>query len=466
MTINSLGLIRTVIVDNDQSELDQLVMGMHAAHIPALPLLYSVDTGIVNAPPSSRLSVRLLFVDMNLADASTPSAKDIASTIADVIPNVIKSGNGPYALIFWSKHAHLVQEVLEILGNRHSDISMPIVTGALDKNDFKTREDSDTQDIRLQRLSEAITNIVNTSPQLTSLMTWEHEIATAASATLAALTKIIQCHEHWNVQEYASNIGEVLARIALEATGRKSAEAMPEQAIHLGLQPLLVDNLERNSSIAANRDQWKLAMPALTGRQPILANDVANRRLNTFYCISKVIQHTEKVDRGVFVEISSDHISDENFSRVFGKTCSCLADEFVNVSGIDKAEKKKVRDSLRWGLIELSPDCDHAQKKSRLYRFMLAALVPNKAPERTQFTNIDGLVSDRKHTAIYRMPVVEIEDDEPAVLFVNYRYLLGLPIDAPILGNVLFRLRNPILGELIHNYSKYVARPGIVSFSN
>ncbi|NIF81029.1 hypothetical protein F3J20_27230 [Paraburkholderia sp. Cy-641] len=464
----SLGLIRTVIVDNDETELQELVTGMHEAHIPVVPLRYSVDAGVIGVPDHKSLCIRLLFVDMNLADSSAPSPKDIAPTIAEVISAVVPLDNGPYALIFWSKHRHLVDEVLQILGERHAEIPMPIVVSALDKNDFKMPESADARKAWLEGLRKGIDSVVQTSPQLTALMAWEREIGRAASATLHALTKVLSPSIPWDIAKHADNLSAVLGRIAQEATGRKNAADRPDEAIHLGLQPMLVDNLERSSATADGiREMWTAAMPQVKSNSPIaFGENGADRRLNAFYCVSEITTQIEKTDRGAFVAISDDHLNDDCFKSHFGKTVAELSEEFVDVSGLTRTQKSEIRKSVKWGFIEISADCDHAQRKSRLYRYVLAALVPSDREDNTKFKGMDGSITDRRHNAIYRMPEIELADGKPLVLFANFRYLLGLPAKASILGDVVLRIRSGILAELIHNYSRYVARPGVVSFSH
>ncbi|MDN7899119.1 hypothetical protein [Burkholderia cepacia] len=461
-----LGLIRAVIVDNDESELKQLTDGMHEAHIPVLPLRYSIDSGVIGVPDRAALCIRMLFVDMNLADSSAPSAKDIAPTIAEVISKVVPSNNGPYALIFWSKHRHLVDDVMAILGDRHSEIPMPIVVDALDKSDFKIPEDEGVRASWLEKMKAGIDAVVKSSNQLTALMAWEREIGVAASATLDAITNILQRSKPWDVKGYADNLSDILGRIAQEATGKKNASERPEEAIHLGLHPILIDNLERNVALSRDmRDVWSAAMPRVMENEAIKLNeDGAVRRLNTFYCVSPVVVGVSKTDRGAFVELSNRHLNDDCFKYNFGRSVNELSDEFVSVSGLSNPEKRRIRNSIRWGFIETSADCDHAQKKARLYRYVLAAIVPCERKENVTFVDSNGMSSDRRHNAIYRMPDIDY-DGEPVVLFANFRYLMGLAENSDILGDVKLRIRSGIMAELIHSYSRYIARPGVVSFA-
>ncbi|WP_157659844.1 hypothetical protein [Burkholderia ubonensis] len=462
-----LGLIRTVIVDNDESELNQLVEGMHEAHIPVLPLRYSIESGVIGVPDHSVLCVRMLFVDMNLADSSAPSSRDIAPTIAEVISSVVPHNNGPYALIFWSKHRYLADEVLQILGERHADIPMPIVVDALDKNDFKVPEAEEAHANWLGNLKKGIDTVVQRSHQLTALMAWEREIGVAASATLNAITNILSRTAPWDIAQHAANLADVLGRIAQEATGKKNASDRPEEAIHLGLQPILIDNLERNVALSRNmRDVWLAAMPRVKQNEAIkFEDDGADRRLNTFYCVSPMVSDVSKTDRGAFVAISDRHLNDDCFRLNFGKSINEMSEDFINVSGLTNAQKREIRGRLKWGFVEISADCDHAQRKARLFRYVLAAIVPNERKENTIFTDMNGSDSDRRHNAIYRMPEIEYNGNS-VVLFANFRYLMGLTATADILGDVVLRIRSGILSELIHSYSRYVARPGVVSFSH
>lgn len=118
---------RVILVDDNFSEVNPLMEVLGKNNIP-----YIYYDGKVKKLPTSPLKgVRFVFLDIELG-GSILSDKSKASTAMGVLKRIISKDNGPYVIIFWSKHPSVIGKILD---NCSKDGITPIDHLDLEKND-------------------------------------------------------------------------------------------------------------------------------------------------------------------------------------------------------------------------------------------------------------------------------------------------------------------------------------------
>lgn len=462
-----------IIVDNDEKELNQLQTAFFESGFPCLPIRYINDDpnnesciDHVDIPDS--LSPRIIICDLNLTDASSGQLKasNLVAPLAEVLKKIAKPG--PYILCIWSKHTEEPAEVIKMLQERYcDDINLPLEWALISKSEFLDSGSSPTG-----ALKEKVQGLLKERSLIHSLVDWEQRIYNAATKTTNALFEISKpsIEKHTNdrgtlINEHQENLKKVLAIIANETLGRENAKAFPSSALDSGLAPVLSDQL-LSISDSSNDSVWKDAVPSIG--EKVNLEPKTKAELNTFYHIESVLDNYPKGCRGVLVEFSPSYLSnkenDQSIMQKLGRKIeSVIGEEFINSRHGDKTLRKNVRNDIRLGFLELSAECDQAQRKTKLNRYILAALIPVKHEEYTLFGTGDN-IRKTSHNGIYRLPNI-IHKTEHYILKVSFKYQFGItPETNKWMGDPILRVRDQVLHDIAYSAAQYSARPGIVRF--
>lgn len=456
--------IPIVIVDNEQEHLDKLNAAFALSAMPCLPIRFISDpdnkSGVDHVSADSR-HARIVALDINLQDAGgTLDAKGLYPAIEGVLKKLAPSG--PYFLIFWSRHKNLPEEIMRLLATRSGDdVVAPIGWHFLDKSDFL---DGNGESLK-ERLLEAIGDACI----FRLLLEWEQRTGNAASETLSGLYMLAAraSGSGWDYAQTAQNLTTLMTHIAHEALGHKNAKDSASHAVESGLLPMVEDRLAILSGEDREdlNDQWntcldKLGEPKKLGS--LSKADAAN--LNTFYHIEELPEGYSKCKRGVFVSLPDSFRNDNSaFGTLFGSENTVqkvMTEEFVFAA--KTAVKSDVINETKLGWLEIGAECDHAQRKNRLHRYVLGALVPEKYSGSLYSDKRD--IKDRAHEGVYRFPVVSYRN-ESYIILISFRYQIGAHTGSEALGDPMFRVKEQILTDIAFRWSKHSIRPGITSFT-
>lgn len=455
-----------VLVDDTKEDLDAIQNSITCSGYPCFPIHYQNDepsniTGIdhVNL---ELLNFRVIITDLNLQELQVDATK-LVGPIAEVLQKL--TTEGPYVLYFWSKNANTVSEVMDLIEKRYRDtVHFPLHWGILDKAHYKNHPNE---------LVDKVKGLFSENPVFNALFEWENRVSTSAQRTTDSLFKLAVPAETTGIVDFQSQVTTklqtMLAVIGNETIGYKNAKEEPELAIELGLEPVLHDHIQ--STYEHIEDSvWVDAAKGI-GTHLDADNDV-KAHLNSFYHLVEVTEGAQKNKRGTWVELESSYFdvasNSSKIERNLGKELKViLHDEFLNPSAGEgskseqKSARKKAREATKLGFIEVSAECDQAQRKTKFHRYFLSALIP---VEYADFTIFRGGENDTAHAGIYRLPNLTIGGEE-YIVKISFMYPIGtIPTCNKWLGKPLFRLKDQILADISFKASQHTSRPGIIRF--
>ncbi|EPE1851203.1 hypothetical protein ACSG7Z_003477 [Cronobacter dublinensis] len=457
-----------ILIDNDQKELDQIKDAFVSAGLPCLPALYKNEEGNstgLDHIKFDNIVPRIVITDLNLIESSKLSPKDLSGPIMNLLEKIYVKG--PYILHFWSKNSSIVKEVMNVIEDRIPNKKLlPLMWGVLDKSKLLNES---------EKLREQIIDLINGDSLFGSIFDWESRINNAAQQTINSLYELTcppdDIKGDTYVKQHIDTLKEVLALIGNETLGKKNAKMFPSLAIDQGLLPVLNDRLHRFDE--ANQ-AWRNSIPNIGNKTKV--DDNLKSQLNTFYHIEQIPDTYPIYHRGVFVEFSDEYIKSElNLKKLCCKLGvkdlnDILLSEFINEDNLEEKDKSSLLNNIRLGFIEMSAECDHAQRKTKLHRYILSALIPEPFIKYCEF---NGGKSLTKHAGIYRMPAFYF-NNQRTILKLSFKYQIGTKdsfqlnsqlVQHKWFGKPVLRLREQILADISFKCAQYSSRPGIISFT-
>lgn len=454
------GFHSIIVIDDNEVELGQIRDALFSVGVPCLPVRYensdpSNDSGIDHLDLSAWASPRIVVTDLNLTEIPSATAVNLAGPLAKLLEKL--KLEGPYLLCVWSKLEGEVGEVMKILEERYRDLVMPMSVSVIPKSVYMSDP---------RGLKEKLTELISENSLFSALLNWEARMAIAARKTVNLLHELVQVEVGQSKdKQMDSEFKKILAAIGNEAIGVKNANEFPAHAMEYGLFPVLEDQVRAISEGGFGED-WRVAIPDLGVRQEL--SESVKAKLNTFYLIEEISEELPKAQRGVFVRLSDSYFSEnlKKFESRIGRSVKCLMfEEFLSSNSEDKPLRDKARQSIILGFLEVSALCDYAQRKTKLPRYILGAIIPAEFENLTFFAKSDGRSADRAHEGIYRLPKVHLNGGD-FIIKLSFKYQFGAqPKDNKWFGKSYFRVRNQALSAITLGCSHYGSRPGIVSFS-
>lgn len=468
--------IRVVVVDDRPTHLFSIVNGLTLAGIPCVWHLYDVDNHqLIPKPPEGGYPhLRMLISDLNIremADANS-DAKTLAGVlISEVIQPLVARDGGPYSIVLWTnvqKHAedvglHISTRVSAEQVAVDDRRPVPLCVSTLAKTNFlpavveKAIEDSLSAMFKetVQKADEfrnAVRIAVSADPRLRLVSAWESRVGVAAASTMKSIHSIAVAEAIAGGKAPAAALESVLAKITLEAVGTKNAVEDPSVGFDAGLLDLVVDELGSNSHAQDYAIIVEETLADAISATPSVAPDTRSR-LNTHLHVEVSPLAREVVTRGAVFEIDEKALSD-----LCGQTAThLLKTEFLP----DAGPSDDLLSEARIRLIEIGADCDHANRKPRTIRLLLAAELPVKHLTNKQKTDPEKL--ERQHDALALQGPWKINDQDTVLLVSLRRFVTIQEWSCPMSLKMLYRVRKQIADSLLYKYTTHSNRPGIVA---
>ena len=442
---------RFVVVDDNEKHLAGILDALQVLGAPGLGLIYDPETGLDGR---HLRNVRALFVDLHLIDsAATTDERRHYGIIAGMLENGISPTGGPFVLVVWTEHDHLIEELREYLDaslDPEKNHARPLAVVGLPKTGFIDLDTGASNEGRADALRDAVESAVSGQPQLAALVAWEADAQAAAAATLSTLVDLVP-EDARNSTSIADALDEILSRLAQEAVGRPHVADAPRAAVSAALAPILADRIVNQDVPEAALTAWRTAVThgdtRLERLDPARAGKV-NRMLHVAVPPTETIRST---DWGAVVEFPAAWWDDGEFRRRMGVTrAQFLGDEFK----LGRSD----RDRCRPRLVRIGAACDHAQNRAGPLPYLFGLEIPRSVQRKKDDTGAVCIPASE-----WSSPVLLLDPEAgPFVLAVNTRYWISVgPAEAGGWEPV-YRLREQLLMHLITHAGNHLARPGIV----
>jgi hypothetical protein len=267
-------------------------------------------------------------------------------------------------------------------------------------------------------------------------------------------------------RDRAASLEKVLAKIAVAASGRTPAAECPSRALDAGMVEILLDQFGATGEDPNYRDAVQAAIGnTVKGKIGFQDQEKMFAVLNTFFHVDKEVGAAKTWDRGVVIPAGPPL---EAAALGFNPE-SLLEDEFLLGESRFPADQ---RDAVRglWNecrmsaevvLVELGADCDHAQAKQRTRRYLVGLEIP---------VHLAALMFSPKDRTTLRNGSLQllgpwnISGRIVHLLVSCRRFWAWQGGNPPQAGQVRYRLRASLVNKLLHHYSVWSSRPGVVEF--
>lgn len=476
------GPIRAVAIDDQPSHLLAITTGLSASGIPCMGFWFDRDTSeLLPKPPEGGLSfLRLVFMDLNLAElAGIPEPATLCAGVMSVLRQLISKDGGPYLLVFWTQVSTKVADVKKMLYERLERVEQipcpiavvelakgPFIVGDPKEQHFKLALQEFYSELHktIPQLSDAMRQAVAQDPQLSAVSSWESR---AAAAAARAVNQIHACAREDAADPLCTSesIQKVLTKIALAASGETAAKENPARALDSGMLDILVDQFGISVDTAEYKGIIGNAIGTSVTAGVVFQEEVRTfASLNTFFHVDREISAVGAGDRGVVITASPFKQNDLGF-----KPLDLLSEFLIPVETLPdnrRPEAKALLNALRkaadFVLVELGADCDHAQNIHRTRRYLLGLEVPLRFAALLRFPTDRKLRSD----ALELLGPWTIDGKTFFLLVSCRRFWVWQKRDPHPLGKVRYRLRSSVVSKLLHRYSTFHSRPGIVEFQS
>ena len=384
----------------------------------------------------------MLVLDLHLLPSGTLGSKQHFGHLAQLLEQCISYKGGPFALILWTEHEEEFVSLIKYLdsANGLSEHSRPVAYGMLSKAHFLCPDEEVVEDHA--GLIEEIENALQIAPQLKAIFAWERDVQSAIRSMLASMLELIP-KEKRTSQLFPHEVETLLSRLAIKAVGEKNVCKDPRAALDASLVPILADKIS-NARVPEDLELWRSvikesSVPSL----PSIGYASLNRMLHVALPKSDTIRAS---DWGSVVEIPNNWNDEHTFETHFGLARSeCFNKHF-------KIPVAK-HDQCRAMLVRIGAPCDYAQQRAGPITFLLALEVPDSIENCGTPPN-----------AIWTSPLLSIEHCELFSLRVSVSFPLTVTLSQISAWSAVYRLRGPLLMELLHKYGTHSTRPGKISF--
>jgi hypothetical protein len=431
-------------------------------------------------PPAGGLPhLRLIFSDLNLAElGGVPEAQALWSVVVSVLTQIVSKETGPYLLVFWTgveKRAAEVKEMLYARADQLEGIPCPIDILELPKAPFLVqspkgkdfdeglREFYAALHATIEPLRNAVAGAVATNANLNAVAAWESRAAEAAAQAVNEVHRCARSDEPDPLKTDGS-FAKVIAKIAVAASGSAAAQAEPARALDAGMLDILVDQFGSTVDVPEYKTTVSAAIEPSLAAEIVFVDKVAMyAELNTFFHVDREVGTVKSWDRGVVIPARPP--IDGN--ALGFRPIDLLTAEFLFPHELFpqaqqaqiQGELQQMRQAASFVLIEMGADCDHAQDHDRTRRF----LVGLEVPENLVHLANPGADGKLRNGALELLGPWKL-NGAVKYLLVSCRRFWTWQKRTPPPGAAMYRLRASLVDKLLHRYSAWSSRPGIVEF--
>lgn len=436
--MNGLTGARVVIVDDEEKEALPVIREFSKGGVPCV--YYKDINDLPSSDAQKPLGIRLAVLDMNLI-GGTVSEKSMISTLLAYLRKVLRSDNGPYGVLIWTKHI-TARDLFEEEIFNVPYIPNPVFVVCISKYECTNKKG----EFRLRKVASEISKALDGFSPLLLLQKWEETSFLSATQVTNQLANL-STRDAANLDEWRNlwktEFLQLMRAMASAEAGQQLASDSVLNSLYESMNPLLADRMETNI-ISLRNTFSKHSTDILTAQQNISLHSRA--KLNTMLHLA--------LD-GVKGFYAGNIYSRSKLSTQIPTVTKLLNDFLVGGVNGRKQNILNVRPFSKSVVIETNPFCDHSQNNVRIARFIAGLIVPENKSE-----NI------KKAEFIYKLGPVFLELKWlPAGEYYFYfsaRHLLTMELSQVENVTPFARLRGQAFGDLQSWFSRQATRPGML----
>ena len=423
---------RVIAIDDEPKHLQGLAQGLNRYGAACLPVLFAGQAAIAPCP-----HVRVIFADLHLSGGPPGNHAQDFATIGGLIEDTIQP-SGPYFIVLWTRYPEQAVALQDFLVERLQDVAKPFTVEALNKNDHLDPQG----DVGYpEMLVAAIEQIVAEQPQIGALLNWEERVLGATADTVSSISDMAE--KAAEDADSSEEVGRLLRNLAVASVGRDHVEEDRFRAVNEALLPILADRIASMRSREVDDQLWQAAIGDVQVGPGLTNVEIA--RLNRLLHIARPTEMSTWTERGSVIPLPN-RVSGDKFRRHFGLEQDVAASRSFGCQNFDRNDVR-----FRWVLVQSQAACDYAQVRPGPLPFHLGLCLPAENARRGSLP-----------AALWTSPRFEFNGE--TFLHVSASFQMPLPRTARSIETPLFRLREPLLNDLIYQLHGYGARPGTISF--
>ena len=445
---------RIVVVDDKVEHGEAIVKKLWLMGYAGLYVNYEQ---LVDGEYDSFQGIRLIFMDLDLKGREwLGDGADACGDVEAVVRKILAKDNGPWALITWTGHADHAEQLWNHLQERLPFELKPLSRRVMKKEDFLGKGKDNN-------LAEELKRVIAHHDAVKCLLNWESGVLDSANEVIAELVRVAATLDGSSTE----NLGALLYELAKAEAGKTIAQQTDlSQPLYRVLTSLLSDRL---GSAASEDEQGCPDKYVKEKRGPDLTE--WKRRINTMINLDVYSNDAGiKSSPGILtelppaeeVQVLGDMESEKKAGKFIRRHFLCLQNK------VENPDKKAISKQCRLFLMDVTPPCDHAQRKSVWRRFVVACRVPIEHIDHAwavDFTTDENQVGKLKGDYLRASPEF-MDDDGGFVLMVNANLQLSLPEDQlEKLGRAKYRVKEAMLADWMGWLGRHITRLGHVWLS-
>jgi len=421
---------KIIIIEDKYSDVKPLLSFLSSK---GLSYTYFDKASPESLPSSTMTDVRCFFIDMDLG--FNLDDKNKVSTLVTAISKIISPENGPYLLFGWTKHPELIKSVVDSLDNKIK----PIYSESINKLDyFETVGNAfEFQEGKEVEFETFLNNVFNREEFkfLNYFLIWKDILNKSSN-------KII--HNLWNnnTEQFNKFVSSLIKKLALAYFGKHPTTNSEKIKGSLKvLDEILIHEFDTFLSEAEIPESLLLMDETC---------EIDNSRLNSKLLLDNT---NKKFIPGIVIK------SNDEKNKIMNELFDLLGLlDSLELSNTDRTERKEIiKNSMIGILIELSPVCDHAQKKWKSARLVRGLLIPSEHEEYI-----------KNHAKYCYSSDMEISyNDVKYIICLDFRFLINKPTSyVPDTENILFTIRKTLLNDIQNKFANHSSRIGVTYVSH
>jgi len=310
---------RIVLIDDDAKEVQPLLNALGRLPVPYIYYDGSWD----NLPANPTGGVRCVFLDIELQGMEGQEPKTKASGITGILKKIISDSNGPYVIIFWTRHEEIIAAVLE---NCKKSGIPPVESINMEKTDWMNGAG-----VNIDALSKSLHEKLGPIGAFLLYVEWENILNDSCKQFVADFSSLVPTGNTWSRDTFF-----IFYNLYKTFVGKDTSDDKTEMfrcACHL-MNRSFLDTLE-------NKTSAELKIPAGSELIQGAISDETKARLNSSLFIGANI--LGRPSTGNIYPITDESL------------LNCLKDNIFK-SGQEPGQ-------IKLCCVIITPECDLAQKK-------------------------------------------------------------------------------------------------------